>query len=714
MDRQLVYPGQIPLETDLLSTNKNAMLALGLLAQDLLGSSTVASGLACTQTVSPSLAVLVAPGRLYSMQNIDSTAYSSIAADTTHQIIKQGILLDAATLACPAPVTAGFSVNYLIEAAYQDSDSVSVTLPYYNASNPTQAYSGPGNSGASQATVRKGVISLQAKVGIAAATGTQMTPAVDSGYVGLWVVTVANGQATITNSNISLAPGAPFLTNTLSGIGTRLADGATPGNGTGMLGWLRAATSAVATTLQAWLGWREINAFEFMTVAQIADYQSAAATLDLAVPLQAWINACAASATSGGKLIGRLPPGGGRVGTTLTVPGSVVLRGHGVNSQLKGWGVPVFQVTGDHVVIEDMGLFAYTNAGVADPRAQSAITTNGTLGAANNYGRFKRLYLQGWNRAIDFSYMWGSVVDDVTTVNCNYGIRYFGQCVNNAVNNSRLVVNGGTTSIQTVKDVANQGEGLVVTNCLLASGANACTSDGFLLLSFYNCICDLLTGYAFDVNGVTNLVIDCPWVYSAQRCVNFQAQGAAFNADAYIKIGLAQTTGAAQACIVVGSNNNGIVIAGGTYVLTNAGASLPLVLGGNNIVVGPIICRNATSNSDVQINGNNIRISQEALLLNGIQTSVSQIRSVASGATTTLPYPTGAVLERITVTGSTNCATLNDPTGWFGKVIVLMFTGTPTWTNGANLKLNGNYTAAANGSLTLCSDGVNWTEIARR
>lgn len=483
--------------------------------------------------------------------------------------------------------------------------------------------------------------------------------------------------------------------------------------GTGLLGWLRAATSSVFTTLQSWIGWQEINAFEFMTVAQIADYQSGAATLDLATPLQAWINACAASFVSGGKLIGRLPPGAGRVGTTLTVPGSVVLRGHGVNSSLKGWGVPVFQITGDHVVIEDMALFGYSNAGAADPRTQDAITSNGVLATQNNYGRLKRLYLQGWNRAIHFSYMTGSVVDDVTTVNCNFGIRYFGQCVNNSLQNSRLVVNGGTASIQTAKDVGNQGEGLVVTNCLLASGANAFTSDGFLLVSFYNCICDLLTGYAFDVNSVVNLVIDCPWVYSAQRCVNFQALGAALNVDAYIKIGLAQTAGSAQSCVVIGANNNGIVIGGGTYVLSNVAGVIPVVLGGNNIVVGPIICRNATSNSDVQVNGSNIRISQEAYLPNGLQTTVSQIRSVVSGATTSLPYPTGAAIERITVTGNTNCTLLNDPVAWPGKMVVLFFTGTPTWVAGGNLKLSANFVATADDTLTLVSDGTNWYEIAR-
>jgi hypothetical protein len=215
MDLQIIYSGQIPLETDLLNTNRNVRVALGKLSGALIGTQTVANGLACTANSPAALNVVVGPGELYSLQNLDGTAYSSLPADTTHQIVKQGILMDAVTLSCPAPVTAGFSINYLIEASYQDVDTTSVALPYYNATNPTQAYSGPNNTGVSQATQRKGTVVLTAKAGIAATTGTQTTPAPDAGYVGLYVVTVANGQATITSTSISTAPNAPFIPSLL-------------------------------------------------------------------------------------------------------------------------------------------------------------------------------------------------------------------------------------------------------------------------------------------------------------------------------------------------------------------------------------------------------------------------------------------------------------------------------------------------------------------
>lgn len=210
MDRQIIYPGQVPLSTDLLNTNRYTIVAIAKLASAMLGTATVVNGLATVPTSPASLQVNVNPGEMYALANVDATAYGELPADT-HSILKQGISLDAVTLSCPAPVTAGQSVNYLIQATYQDSDTGLVTLPYYNASNPSQAWSGPGNSGAQQATARKGIVNITSKAGIAATTGSQTTPAPDAGYTGLYVVTVANGQSTITSANIVQATNAPIL-----------------------------------------------------------------------------------------------------------------------------------------------------------------------------------------------------------------------------------------------------------------------------------------------------------------------------------------------------------------------------------------------------------------------------------------------------------------------------------------------------------------------
>jgi hypothetical protein len=216
MDRQMVYAGQIPLETDILSTNKDGYIGLAKLAAGVLGTTTLLNGGACTPTSPASMQVQVAAVEIYSLQNIDNTAYSSLAADTTHQIVKQGINLNTTTLSCPAPATVGNSINYLIQYGFSETDGGSTVLPYYNASNPSQAWSGPNNSGQANNTIRQNTVNVQVKAGVSAPTGTQTTPSPDTGFVGGYVVTVAQSATTITSGNISLYSGAPFITETLT------------------------------------------------------------------------------------------------------------------------------------------------------------------------------------------------------------------------------------------------------------------------------------------------------------------------------------------------------------------------------------------------------------------------------------------------------------------------------------------------------------------
>ncbi|EOI6594276.1 hypothetical protein ACMVCI_001455 [Yersinia enterocolitica] len=187
------------------------MIAIAKLAASVMGSNTYLNGLACTASSPASMVINIAPGEIYSLQNIDSTAYSSLPADTAHSILKQGILLSATSFTLAAPSTAGQSINYLIQVAFQDVDSGATVLPYYNASNPSQAYSGPNNSGIAQNTIRSGVCSVSVKTGVSATTGSQVTPPPDAGYVGAYVVTVNQGQTTITSTSINLAANAPFL-----------------------------------------------------------------------------------------------------------------------------------------------------------------------------------------------------------------------------------------------------------------------------------------------------------------------------------------------------------------------------------------------------------------------------------------------------------------------------------------------------------------------
>ncbi|HQU00944.1 MAG TPA: hypothetical protein PLI12_00675, partial [Acetobacteraceae bacterium] len=226
MDRGIVYPGSIPLDTDILSPQRDAMIALGWLLQATMGTNTGVVGLACNPTSPASMVVNVGQGAIWSASEIDANAYGSLATDTS-PLMKLGILPESAgtNFTLTAPSTSGDSINYLIEATFQESDIDPVVLPYVNPSNPSSPYSGPSNSGTAQNTVRTQIVELQLKAGPAAATGTQTTPATDTGYVPLYVITVAYGQTTVTASNITKASAAPFNGGPFAAINGSAAEG---------------------------------------------------------------------------------------------------------------------------------------------------------------------------------------------------------------------------------------------------------------------------------------------------------------------------------------------------------------------------------------------------------------------------------------------------------------------------------------------------------
>ncbi len=202
MDRIIVYPGSIPQDTDLLNTNRNVMLALHGLIAATLGTTAAVDGLLVAPTAPASMNITVSPGTLTQYGPVDSTAYGSIAADTLDQIAKQAVQVQPVTMSVTAPLTPGTTIAYLLEATFSETDTNAVVLPYYNASNPTQPYLGPGNNGSSQNTLRQQSVVLQLKAGAPATTGSQVTPPVDPGWVALAALAVSYGATEIDASLI--------------------------------------------------------------------------------------------------------------------------------------------------------------------------------------------------------------------------------------------------------------------------------------------------------------------------------------------------------------------------------------------------------------------------------------------------------------------------------------------------------------------------------
>lgn len=213
MDRVTDYHLEVPFQADFLNIGRFAYEGFGLFALDLLGASTLVAGLPCAQTGSPSLAVNVGPGRIYTFQTLEPTAWGQFggtdgfAPDTNvdHRVLKQGIVRDTQALAITPPGTVGQSINYLIQIGFTESDSANVSRPFYNVATPGSPITN------SVSASRVDLCNVQAKAGLAATTGTQTTPAADIGFVGLWVVTVANGATTVVAGNITPYASAPIV-----------------------------------------------------------------------------------------------------------------------------------------------------------------------------------------------------------------------------------------------------------------------------------------------------------------------------------------------------------------------------------------------------------------------------------------------------------------------------------------------------------------------
>ncbi len=216
-DRQIVYPGALPADTDILGLQRDMMVAIGYLAQAALGTGTVVWGLAGTQTTVPGMTINLGPGAIAGLSTVDATAFGSLASDA-NPLVKIGINEATTQFTLTAPTTSGQSINYLIEATLAETDATPVVLPYYNASNPSSPYLGPSNSGVAQNTQRLQRCSLQLKAGVAATTGTQAMPAVDSGWVGLYGITVNYGQTAVTTSQITAYSPASVLPSSLGKV----------------------------------------------------------------------------------------------------------------------------------------------------------------------------------------------------------------------------------------------------------------------------------------------------------------------------------------------------------------------------------------------------------------------------------------------------------------------------------------------------------------
>jgi len=171
-------------------------------------------------------------------------------------------------------------------------------------------------------------------------------------------------------------------------------------NGASLIGWLRNATGAVASTLAKWLQRQPPSAFDFMTDAQVADVQARTLTLDVTAALQA---ACVAADAARSALV--VPPGAYRISAAIVPPKAGILGAGQSATEIVCNGCSAFvfpaamglsraACTIEKLGIRSMGnscdgLYAFSAPGVAASAApvyNSGITIRDI--AIGNSGRF--------------------------------------------------------------------------------------------------------------------------------------------------------------------------------------------------------------------------------------------------------------------------------------------------------------------------------------
>lgn len=194
MDRQIVYVGSVPTDTDQLLQSRNTLVGLGYLAQAVFGNAhAYVDGLACTPGTG--LNVLIGPGSLMTPSVVDADYYGTLPP-SSDPVVKLAINTTVTTLAVPAA-----GATWCVAAVFSEQQGGATVLPYFNATNPGQTMFGVDGQGGAQATV------LQQRVALSMVSGT-VAPA---GAIALWTITVPAGTTVIDASMIQPAPGAPFL-----------------------------------------------------------------------------------------------------------------------------------------------------------------------------------------------------------------------------------------------------------------------------------------------------------------------------------------------------------------------------------------------------------------------------------------------------------------------------------------------------------------------
>jgi len=131
-----------------------------------------------------------------------------------------------------------------------------------------------------------------------------------------------------------------------------------------------------------------------------------------------------------------------------------------------------------------------------------------------------------------------------------------------------------------------------------------------------------------------------------------------------------------------------------------------------NVIIDGLIHDDGAN--DIQLTGTTSRLllrnCQDVVITNTANAFIDADQAMPSTASATALAPLG---KRTHVTGNTAITSITTTNLKVGDEITLIFDGTPTLTDGNNLKMAGNLVATADDTWTGVYDGTNVYEIAR-
>ncbi|NQX40319.1 Right handed beta helix region [Pedobacter steynii] len=271
-----------------------------------------------------------------------------------------------------------------------------------------------------------------------------------------------------------------------------------------------------------------------------------------------------------------LPKGEYKITSSIVLkPRSYVYGSQVTATIVNAYGCDAFLVDGndgDNITIEKIQIRGYSSAGIGDPKTFTGIKSRGESEHHVNYLNIKDIFLIGFLYCIDLQFTWNSLIDNVETMNCANSVRVFGQTVNNSINNSRLTANGGNASILTQSDGVVTGEGLMINNTLMASGAYGVKVEGsFLSLLISNSLIDLISNIGVYFTDAKSTLISNTWIYATNRGIELAPLSEVVDQNISISNCRIQATAENGSCIKINELNRGVLISGGSLVCSSGG-----------------------------------------------------------------------------------------------------------------------------------------------